>query len=162
MTTPSTSFLTPARALCAVLLLDVFCAATLLALLAEAPLRNWACAIGLATAALALCGGAVVARLRRRAPLVLYLPTDDQLTRLLRSAEGLTLQDVARLVWPRLPWREAIRPWAISPSDPEQPALVERLEPAVWLLRRLTELAQAGEVPYVPSAYAGRRLKERC
>jgi len=141
------------------------------------PGQDWAGAAGLGLSVFCLFGGGrwLWGRLRYTLPEVPplppparspsdHLPTAAELVALCQQP-GLTLQDVCAVVWPGLPWAEAVEPWWIFPKagyprsergrvrwapDPEWPEATQRMAPALWLYDRLTEARREGLIGYTP------------
>lgn len=141
------------------------------------PGQDWAGAVGLGLSVFVLFGGGrwLWGKLRHTLPEVPplppparspsdHLPTAAELVAICQQP-GLTLQDVCMVVWPGLPWAEAVEPWWIFPKagyprsergrqrwapDPEWPEATQRLAPAMWLYDRLQEARREGWISYTP------------
>lgn len=142
------------------------------------PGQDWAGAVGLGLSVFVLFGGGrwLWGRLQGALPEVPplppparspsdHLPTAAELAALCQTPD-LTLQDVCFLVWPGLPWAEAVEPWYIFPlagyprsergrvrwaPDPDWPEATQRLAPALWIYDRLQEARREGWISYLPS-----------
>jgi len=83
-----------------------------------------------------------------------YVPSDEDLIAIVEKQPGLSLHQLAGLVWPDLPWSAGtlgadsatgkVREWAIIGNRTTKATAAE------WLRDRLEDLVQRGQVHHAP------------